>query len=496
MSDTPTVSKSAADVLEVDKLGAEIPSLGGSNGRPANIKLIVVLAAVFLIIAGGLFYVLSKVSNRNKSTAVEKEVKQSIALPIDTERLVPPLELPAKPVVAAVALSSAATSNDQNDAEVIALASEKEQNATQSKSLFPRLPAQTEPGNAASGVPAAPLAVRRSKLGGGLMAPDGEGDAKASESAQSEMSWKKRLLPGNFLRGERSGTDAKASAAGPAGNLAGAMGAMGAIGNALAGARGGASTGGDAAASGGAAANGGVPGGMSENGSLASTLANGGLGSVALGGVATIEARRLTTDRNYLIPRGSSISCVLDSRLVSDISGQTSCTVNTNVYSMNGAYRLIPKGSRLSGTYSSGEVSNERLAIIWDRILTPEGIDVAISDPGTDAMGGTGVPGEFNGNWGKKLYTALLVSLAGDLFKLGAVKYGPTQTTTKIDANGATTSQTTPFESITVETLSKVPGQIAAKTLAAPGTVTIAQGQIVKVMTTRDIDFQQARANP
>jgi type IV secretory pathway VirB10-like protein len=493
MSDTPTVSKSAADVLEVDRLGAEIPSLGGANGRPANKKLIVVLAVIFLVIAGGLFYVLSKVSNRNKTTAVEKEVKQSISLPNDTERLVPPLELPSKPIVAAVAPSSAAASNNQNDAEAIALASEPNQNASTPRSLLPGLPGQPESSNVPGGAPVAPLAVRRSKLGGGLMAPDGEGGASASESAQSEMSWKKRLLPGNFLGDERSGTGAKASAAGPAGNLAGAMGA---IGNALAGARGGASTGGDAAASGGAPADGGVPGGMSGDGSSASTLANGGLGSVALGGAATIEARRLATDRNYLIPRGSSISCVLDSRLVSDISGQTSCTVNTNVYSMNGAYRLIPKGSRLSGTYSSGAASNERLAIIWDRILTPEGIDVAISDPGTDAMGGTGVPGEFNGNWGKKLYTALLVSLAGDLFKLGTVKYGPTQTTTKIDANGATTSQTTPFESITVETLSKVPGQIAAKTLAMPGTITIAQGQLVKVVTTRDIDFQQARANP
>jgi type IV secretory pathway VirB10-like protein len=474
---------------ETNILGAEIPSLGGANGRPVNKKLIAVLAVVVIIIASSLFYVLSKVSNRNKVKAAEKIVSQSIALPPETERLVPPLELPAKPVAAAVAPSSAAASNNQNDAEAIALASESNQNASPPRSLLPRLPGQPESSNVPGGAPVAPLAVRRSKLGGGLMAPDGEGDASASESAQSEMSWKKRLLPGNFQGAERSGTGAKASAAGLAG-------AMGAIGNALAGARGGASTGGDAAASGGAPADGGVPGGMSGDGSSASGLANGGLGSIALGGAATIEARRLATDRNYLIPRGSSISCVLDSRLVSDVSGQTSCTVNTNVYSMNGAYRLIPKGSRLSGTYSSGAVSNERLAIIWDRILTPEGIDVAISDSGTDAMGGTGVPGEFNGNWGKKLYTALLVSLAGDLFKLGTVKYGPTQTTTKIDANGATTSQTTPFESITVETLSKVPGQIAAKTLAMPGTITIAQGQLVKVVTTRDIDFQQARANP
>jgi type IV secretory pathway VirB10-like protein len=487
MSDTPIASKEVADVAETNQLGAEIPSLGGADGRPANKKLIAVLAVIFLIIAGGLFYVLSKVSGRNKTTTVAKEPTVSIALPPETERLVPPLELPAKPVAVAVAPSSAPATNDQNDASAIALASEREQDATQPKSLFPGLPVQAGPSNAASSVTVAPLAVRRSKMGGGLMASDGAGDANAGESAQSEMSWKKRLLPANFQGGERSGAGTKTPAAGSADSLAGTMGA---IGSALAGARGGISAG-----AGGPAGGGATSGTPAEDNS-APALADGGLGSVAIGSAATIEARRLTTDRNYLIPRGSSISCVLDSRLVSDISGQTSCTVNTNVYSMNGAYRLIPKGSRLSGTYSSGAASNERLAIIWDRILTPEGIDVAISDPGTDAMGGTGVPGEFNGNWGKKLYTALLVSLAGDLFKLGTVKYGPTQTTTKTEANGATTSQTTPFESITVDTLSKVPGQIAAKTLAMPGTITIAQGQLVKVVTTRDIDFQQARANP
>jgi type IV secretion system protein VirB10 len=492
MSDTSIVSKAAVDAVEIDELGAEIPSLGGADGRPVNKKLIAVLAIIFLIIASGLFYVLSKVTNRNKATEVKKDVAQSVALPPDTERLVPPLELPEKPVVAAIAASSATASNDRNDAEAIALASESRQSASQSISLLPRLSGQAEPSNAAGGAPAAPLAVRRSKMGGGLMVPDGEGDASASESTQSEMSWKKRLLPANFQGDERSGSGAKASTAVPIGSLAGAMGV---IGNAPAGARGGVSAGGDAAASGGALAGGGALDGMLEDGT-ALALANSGMGAAAIGGGAAIQARRLTTDRNYLIPRGSSISCVLDSRLVSDISGQTSCTVNTNVYSMNGAYRLIPKGSRLSGTYSSGAATNERLAIIWDRILTPEGIDVAISDSGTDAMGGTGVPGEFNGNWGKKLYTALLVSLAGDLFKLGTVKYGPTQTITKTDTSGVTTSQTTPFDSITVDTLSKVPAQIAAKTLATPGTITIAQGQLVKVMTTRDIDFQQVKANP
>jgi type IV secretory pathway VirB10-like protein len=109
-------------------------------------------------------------------------------------------------------------------------------------------------------------------------------------------------------------------------------------------------------------------------------------------------------------------------------------------------------------------------------------------------MGATGIPGEFDGHWVKKLSTAILVSLAGDLFKLGSIKYGPKQEITRLEPLGGKTTEIKPYESIAVDILSKVPAEIAAKTLATPGTVTVQQGQMINIMTTRDIDFRQAKA--
>lgn len=495
------VTQSLIESAGTNKLGAEIPSLGGANGRPANKKLIAILFITFVLIASLLFYLNAKLANRNKNVVAKPEAAQDISAPEQTERLVPPLEQltnsktsPAirsdeTPLFAAN-VSGAAPSATANrpgatpelgltESKAIPLFSEKTQRVAQSQEYLTKVPDQSGPVGKAIVLS---LAERRSKLGGKLMMENVETDVSASDATRNESSWKKRLLSSGFQSSKRADADLQIPATVPKADAAGMLSALAAP---LLGARG-VIPGNSANQSDVAADDDPMPASLGAN--VAGTAARG-------GSTKTIEARRLASDKDYLIPRGSSISCALDTRLVSDISGQTSCTVNANVYSMNGAYRLIPKGSRLTGTYKSGAGDNDRLAVIWDRILTPGGIDVAISDPGTDTLGGTGVPGDFDGHWGKKLTTAILVSLAGDVFKLGSVKYGPMTTITKTDAAGVITKETKPYESILVDTMSKIPAQVAAKTLALPGTITVVQGQLVNVVTTRDIDFRQVKTN-
>ncbi len=458
------------------------------DGRPINKKLITILVLVFVLISILIFYGLNKIQNRKantKAAVVKPEGKEIIAPPPARLQIVPPLTQPALPAQA------------QNGA--IPLSSEKMPGTVQPQTLSSTKSAATI---SSSTVHSLSLEEKRSKMGGRLMVEVGGAGADSPEAMQNELGWKKRLQPSNVQAGEYSETNSKTPVALPitassttaqstaAGltNISAALAAdprnprLNAI-----------------------VASMGIPTGVTGQGispadsTQASKLlpaeTSGLAGSSRGKSSSTIEAQRLSTDRNYLVPRGSNITCVLDSRLVSDLNSSASCTVNKNVYSMNGAYRLIPKGSRLSGRFNSGISGNDRLSVIWDRILTPEGIDIAISEVGTDEMGSTGIPGEFDGHWGKKLSAAILVSLAGDLFKLGSVKYGPTQQTTTTDAAGKSTVEIKPYESIAVDILSKVPAQIAAKSLATPDTITIPQGQLVNVMTTQDIDFRQAKAN-
>ena len=130
-----------------------------------------------------------------------------------------------------------------------------------------------------------------------------------------------------------------------------------------------------------------------------------------------------------LLLRGTYIRCVLETHIVTDVSGFTSCIVTEPVYSVNGKSLLLPKGSKVSGSYSGGGGRTNRVAVVWDRITTPTGIDVMMSSPGVDNLGGAGHPGDLNNHWASKITSALMISLIADAFKYEGQKHGPQRTT-------------------------------------------------------------------
>lgn len=184
-----------------------------------------------------------------------------------------------------------------------------------------------------------------------------------------------------------------------------------------------------------------------------------------------------------LMQRGTYIRCVLETRIISDIPGFSTCLITDPVYSFNGRTLLLPKGSKLLGSYSGGP-TGDREAVIWDRIITPTGIDVNMSSPGIDNLGGTGVPGHYDAHWGKRIGSALLISLLSDAFKYEAAEHGPRTTTV---GNGFATQA--PFESNTAQTIQNLANQAVREAANRPPTVTINQGTVIYVYVTKDVDF-------
>ena len=189
------------------------------------------------------------------------------------------------------------------------------------------------------------------------------------------------------------------------------------------------------------------------------------------------------THPDTLMQRGTYIRCVLETRIISDIPGFSSCLVTEPVYSFNGHALLLPKGSKLLGSYSGGP-TGDREAVIWDRIITPTGIDVNMSSPGIDNLGGAGVPGYHDAHWGKRIGSALLISLLSDAFKYEAAEHGPRETTI---SNGVVTQ--TPFQSNTAQTIQNLADQAVREAANRPPTVTINQGTVIYVYVTKDVDF-------
>lgn len=195
------------------------------------------------------------------------------------------------------------------------------------------------------------------------------------------------------------------------------------------------------------------------------------------------DAQPLTHPDNLMM-RGTYIRCVLETHIITDIPGFTSCVVTEPVYSFNGKHLLLPKGSKVLGSYSQ-EPNGPRVAVIWDRIVTPTGIDVNMASPGVDNLGGAGHPGYYNAHWASRISAALLISLLSDAFKYEAAEHGPTLNS--VAANGTVVQQ--PFESNTAQTIQELANQAVRRAANRPPTVTINQGTVVTIYVAKDVDF-------
>lgn len=187
---------------------------------------------------------------------------------------------------------------------------------------------------------------------------------------------------------------------------------------------------------------------------------------------------------NTLLLRGTYIRCVLESRVITDVPGFTSCVITEPVYSVNGKRLLLPRGSKVMGRYSSDAIIGERAAIVWDRIVTPNGLDVNMSSPGVDMLGSAGNDGHYTAHWGQRISSALLISMLSDTFKYIGAKHGPQSTAFE---SGVTIQN--PYESNTARTLERMANMALERNMARPPTVTINQGTIINVYVAQDVDF-------
>lgn len=187
---------------------------------------------------------------------------------------------------------------------------------------------------------------------------------------------------------------------------------------------------------------------------------------------------------NTLLLRGTYIRCVLQARVISDFPGYTSCVVTEPVYSVDGQRLLLPRGSKVQGSYGGDGTIGNRVAIVWDRITTPTGLDINMSSPGVDMLGSAGAPGYYNAHWGQRIASSLLISILADGFKYAAAENGP-ETSTVV--NGAVVQN--PYESATARNMERLANMAMERNMSRPPTVTINQGTIVNVYVARDVDF-------
>ena len=102
---------------------------------------------------------------------------------------------------------------------------------------------------------------------------------------------------------------------------------------------------------------------------------------------------------NNMITNGTVISAVLQNGINTDIPGDVIALVSQNVYdTFTQSNILIPKGSRLIGSYdSSVSWGQNRVQIVWTSVIRPDGTIIQLNGyNGTDTLGFAGTGGSVN----------------------------------------------------------------------------------------------------
>lgn len=128
-------------------------------------------------------------------------------------------------------------------------------------------------------------------------------------------------------------------------------------------------------------------------------------------------------DMSLVLVRGKLIDAVLETAINTDFGGEVRAVVSRDVFSEYGKNILIPKGSKIFGTYGTSSDAHGRISVIWDRIDLSNGYTIAFNSPTVDNLGRNGIQGRVDNKFKERfansvLQSAFNIALAGALDKI------------------------------------------------------------------------------
>lgn len=188
------------------------------------------------------------------------------------------------------------------------------------------------------------------------------------------------------------------------------------------------------------------------------------------------SARKGIFNPNLLLEQGTYIPCALRGRVISNVSGQLSCTITENVYSSNGNVLLIDKGSRVNGYYQGGSVNHgsNQLFVVWQEVRTPDNLVIPLNSGSTDELGANGLNGWVDNHFWERFSNAIFLSMI-------------------LDGNNILLSKMTDTAQKNSENTREAGKEIATTVLEQMGdikpTLYKNQGDKIGIFVARDVDF-------
>jgi type IV secretion system protein VirB10 len=195
----------------------------------------------------------------------------------------------------------------------------------------------------------------------------------------------------------------------------------------------------------------------------------------------SVQATRIPHP-SFTIVSGEFLHAILETSINSDLPGMVRAVVSKPSYSYAGERMMIPSGSRLIGQYSSSIIQGQdRVMIIWNRAVLPNGIAVQLNSPGTDALGRAGQGADsVNTHFFARFGESALLSILG----AGTAAAGISSTD---QYNSASQYRMAIAQSFKQSAQQSLQGSLPMKP-----TIHIYQGTKINVFVAHDLSFYQA----
>ncbi len=214
--------------------------------------------------------------------------------------------------------------------------------------------------------------------------------------------------------------------------------------------------------------------------------------------VPNAYARKLG-NMSRLITQGKIVEAILETPINTDVPGMIRGIVSHDVYGESSRTVLIPKGSRIVGTYNNLVIrGNKRVNIIWSRVIRPDGIDIMIRSPGTNQLGTAGVEGVVDNKYLEAFSSAFLVSAINIAVAVAieSIDDSEASSTTNTDGSVTTNADTTTEAGIqAVDLFGSAAENLIDGALNISPTITIQQGKRVNIFVNRDLVFPSQLIN-
>ena len=181
--------------------------------------------------------------------------------------------------------------------------------------------------------------------------------------------------------------------------------------------------------------------------------------------------------------QGRLIDAELETAINTDLPGQIRAVVSAPLYAEQGREALVPAGSRLNGIYNSAVRKGQvRVFAIWNRLIRPDGIEIALDSAATDALGRAGMAGETDNHFVQIFGMSALLSIIGA--GAGTAGVSPDARYNSADA----------YRYEVQQSFGRSADRVLEPYANIPPTNTIAQGERVKVLLNRDLNFCSLKA--